>query len=751
MDSFETIHGINGSFPSGKTYLTEMVRHAPESHIKRLFDMEGVDPNLEDSKGRTPLSCAAKRGTSSVVELLLKKEGIEINHPTHLGRTPLSLAAERGNEIVLQLLLKEENIKPDLPDEDGRTPLLWASAKYPAKRDSWWKESSWRKENSNPEAIVKLLLQRKDVNPNATDESGWTPLTWAAKTGREWLADLLLQSEVHVDPNCKDRDGRTPLWWAATEGHETIVRSLLNSVIEIDPNSVDDSGKTPLISAISGKKVEVVRELLLDERVNPLYAGGGHTPLWLALEQACKSPPDKKSVEIFKLLIDLRKEVEPDTIGDDSQTPLLRASKKGNEALVQHLLSKEGVNENLKDASGRTPLSWAAEGGHKEVVFLLLEKLRENAYKGIDLHDNNGFTPLIWAAQKGHGNTVKILLETNAVNPNAQDKQGRTVLMWAAGNHHESVVKILLAETHINPNLQAKDGQTPLSWTIQKVLPNPWYTPEEYFRHFDSIVELLLQNGAHPDLMDNESRTPLSWAVEFREIEYTNIWNIFLAQMPQNRTSLSWAAEIGDFITASDLVRDNSKLGKKRHIPDLYYPDGDGRTPLWRAAKNRHERLVKLFTPMDDTTLLTLVEEDDRESAELLLRDESCAVNTKDGLGRSPLHIALLRENLEIAEDLIRSRADVNARDQDGATPLRLSIDRRLGQEIITLLLEKGADPGKIKASKWYKACGRDTPDVFHLLEAGEKETTLRFISPGQLATVLNDIQVNKTEQREIL
>lgn len=711
MNSFEKIHGINGSFPSGKTYLTEMVRHAPESHIKRLFDMEGVNPNLEDSKGRTPLSCAAKRGTSSVVELLLTKEEIEINHPTHLGRTPLSLAVERGHENVLQLLLKEENIKPDLPDEDGRTPLLWASAKYPGKRDSWWKEGSWRKENSDPEAIVKLLLQRKDVNPNATDEWGWTPLTWAAKTGRQWLADLLLQPEVHVDPNCKDRDGRTPLWWAATEGHETIVRSLLNSAIEIDPNPVDDSGKTPLISAISSKKVEVVRELL----------------------------------------IDLRKEVEPDTLGNDSRTPLLRASEIGNEALVQHLLSKEGVNENLKDASGRTPLSWAAEGGHKEVVFFLLEKLREKAYNGVDLHDNNGFTPLIWAAQKGHEDTVKILLETNAVNPNAQDKQGRTALMWAAGNHHESVVKILLAETHTDPNLQAKDGQTPLSWAIQKVPPTSWSTSEEYFHHVDSIVELLLQNGAHPDLVDNENRTPLSWAVEFREMEYTNMWNIFLAHKPQNLTSLSWAAEIGDFITASDLIRVSSKPGKKRHIPDLYYRDGDGRTPLWRAAKNRHEQLVKLFTPMDDTTLLTLVEEDDRESAELLLRDESCAVNTKDGLGRSPLHIALLRENLEIAEDLIRSRADVNARDQDGATPLRLSVDRRLGQEIITLLLEKGADPGKIKASKWYKACGRDTPDVLNLMEAGEKETALRFISPGQLATVLNDIQVNKTEQREIL
>ena len=77
-----------------------------------------------------------------------------------------------------------------------------------------------------------------------------------------------------------------------------------------------------------------------------------------------------------------------------------------------------------------------------------------------------GRTPLSWAAQGGHEQVVKILLERKDVNPDRADtKYGRTPLLWAAKGGHEGVVKILSERKDINPDrteilLQPADGNS---------------------------------------------------------------------------------------------------------------------------------------------------------------------------------------------------------------------------------------------------------------------------------------------------
>ncbi|KAF8421775.1 ankyrin repeat-containing domain protein, partial [Tirmania nivea] len=43
---------------------------------------------------------------------------------------------------------------------------------------------SWAAENGH-EAVVRLLLERNDVDVNAKDNNGWSPLSWAAGHGHE--------------------------------------------------------------------------------------------------------------------------------------------------------------------------------------------------------------------------------------------------------------------------------------------------------------------------------------------------------------------------------------------------------------------------------------------------------------------------------------------------------------------------------------------------------------------------------------
>ena len=64
-------------------------------------------------------------------------------------------------------------------------------------------------------------------------------------------------------------------------------------------------------------------------------------------------------------------------------------------------------------------------------------------------------------------------------------------------------------------------------------------------------------------------------------------------------------------------------------------------------------------------------------------------VNAKDEEGWTPLHIAAIRGNKEIAELLIAEGADVNAKNNIGTTPLDLAISHK-HTEIADLLRKHG-------------------------------------------------------------
>jgi len=97
--------------------------------------------------------------------------------------------------------------------------------------------------------------------------------------------------------------------------------------------------------------------------------------------------------------------------------------------------------------NSNSPLLAAAEGGHSEVVDLLLQA-------GADLNGNNstGYTPLCAAAHNGHVPVVQKLLEAKA-EIEKPTFRGDTPLILAAGKGHSEVVKILLgAGAIVNPS-----------------------------------------------------------------------------------------------------------------------------------------------------------------------------------------------------------------------------------------------------------------------------------------------------------
>ena len=260
------------------------------------------------------------------------------------------------------------------------------------------------------------------------DDSGRTPLSWAAETGHEAVVRLLLERD-DVEINAKDRWENTALIFAAYRGHEAVVRLLVERD-DVEINAKGKKGKTALILAAEHGLDAVVRLLFErdDVEIN-VKNEWGSTAL---IEAACNGHE-----AVVRLLLE-RDDVEINAKTNLEITAFIFAACNGREAVVRLLLERDDVEINAKNKKGKTALIWAAENGRDAVVRLLLE--RDDVE--INAKDDEGKTALIWAAERGH-DAVMLLLERDDVEINAKDDEGKTALIWAAERGHDAVMLLL--------------------------------------------------------------------------------------------------------------------------------------------------------------------------------------------------------------------------------------------------------------------------------------------------------------------
>lgn len=116
---------------------------------------------------------------------------------------------------------------------------------------------------------------------------------------------------------------------------------------------------------------------------------------------------------------------------------------------------------------------------------------------GADVNVNGGdYTPLHWATQEGHIEIVGVLLD-NGADINSHDKEGFTALQKAVGEDYPHIVRYLLNQgADIN---DCCDGHG-----------TPLHTACAYGRL--ECANILLSAGADASIKDNEGKVPVEYA-----------------------------------------------------------------------------------------------------------------------------------------------------------------------------------------------------------------------------------------------
>ncbi|KAH0526549.1 hypothetical protein TsFJ059_009852 [Trichoderma semiorbis] len=308
-----------------------------------------------------------------------------------------------------------------------------------------------------------------------------------------------------------------------------------------------------------------------------------------------------------------RDDIMIDWMDEHREYALLRAIDGGHENIVRILLAR-GANSGYIAGTFRTPLLFAAQKGHKSIVKLLLD----NGAK-VDFRDEKLVeTPLLIAAEKGLEDIVELLLDKGA-DINSFDRPGDTPLRLASKAGHYGTVKLLLDNGARVDLTHYRSQYTPLQ--------------EAAAWGHKSIVKLLLDNGAKVDFKDEKLKeTPLLIAAEkgledIVELLLDKGADINSFNQP-NDTPLRLASKAGHYGTVKLLLDNGARV-------DLIH-DRSYNTPLQEAVAWGHESVVEL------------------------LLDWGADINLRNFDRHSPLYLASLNGHENIVRLLFKRGAEVD-------------------------------------------------------------------------------------------
>lgn len=380
---------------------------------------------------------------------------------------------------------------------------------------------------SNDVQKVKQLFE-DGANPELKFDTGLepTPLMYASAFADGEILDMLLKKRVPLDE--VDINGDPAINWATYYGHVSNMRKLI------------DAGADISLKSKHGDALDVAFRLWHADSVVDVFRGS-------ELDEAI-----------------------PERISQ-----LIAAIRKSDYSSVK-TMTKKGIDANIKDGLGMSPLHHAVRTNDLEMVVLLLDH-------GADLNVLNrvGQTPLTISARFGYADIAKLLIDRGA-NVNATDQEYQlTPLIGAAVGGDERIASMLI-EVGVTIDHQDVINQcTALHWSI--------------FYNNNDVAKKLIDSGASYTLscLDNSySAYTLAKGYENNELKSY----IEQKRNADNPLIGSWQLQIINYVYADTTYTINAHqgsllIGKNRY--SIMY------NPSWKAR----EAFKNLSKPTDDEIL----------------------------------------------------------------------------------------------------------------------------------------------------
>ena len=448
---------------------------------------------------------------------------------------------------------------------------------------------------------------------------------------------------------------------------------------------------------------------------------------------------------------------------EDGQTPLYAACI-GDHTEVVKLLIDFGYDVNHQDKEEKTPLHIAFENHAPDIAQTLITQFKANT----EIRDKQNWTPLHTAIDRGYFSYTQELsrrflhqdvdsevswieLHAASFSENNQDVQflldagtdvnhvssaGHTPLLIAATKSNIDLVTLLLdQDAYINS--VTIDGKTPLHIAVEK--------------DDDVIIQKLLAQHADPRLKDAPGNTSLHLAVRIKQI----------TRSEHVKTGVGY---MSPFLTSYHTSNVQTVQAIIDHGADVNAVNNRGQTALWFACIDGQDSIVKVLmdTGADpsivdkyrDSCLHAAIHGQCSTETIQKIIDHGADVNAVNNDGATPLLLACSKAQAESAELLLNVGADPNIADGDGDASILSAIDGYCSVNTMHKLIANGANVNATNnkgLTALLKACSYGQMDVVKvLLEAGADPTIVDDVHYSSLHAAV-DGRCNKDTLRALI